>query len=118
MMTRLLAVLLATLSISCPVIANAGDLKPYQGGDWSSIVKTAKGAPVAIHFWGVTCSVCVKELPQWGQFLATNPNVHLIFIQVDDVSAEMIQKMLAKANLSNFAMKLILNGEGRHPSLF
>ena len=117
MMRRFLAVLLATISLSCPVIADTGDLKPYRVGDWSSILKTAKGTPVAIHFWGVTCSVCVKELPQWGQFVAANPNLHLIFIQVDDVSPEMIQKMLARANLSkakNYYINSAFDEQLRH----
>ena len=47
-------------------IADTNTLKPYQAGDWSSLVKTANGAPLAVHFWGVTCPACVKEMPQWG----------------------------------------------------
>jgi thiol-disulfide isomerase/thioredoxin len=74
-------------------------LKPYQVGDWPSLVKTANGSPVAVHFWGVTCPACVKEMPQWGAFLKRNPKAKVIFIQVDDVTPEMIQKMLSKAGL-------------------
>jgi thiol-disulfide isomerase/thioredoxin len=74
-------------------------MKPYQAGDWSSLVKTANGSPVAIHFWGVTCPACVKEMPQWGAFLRRNPKAKVIFIQVDDVTPEMMQKMLSKAGL-------------------
>ena len=74
-------------------------MKSYQEGDWSSLVKTANGSPVAIHFWGVTCPACVKEMPQWGAFLKRNPNAKVIFIQVDDVTPEMMQKMLSKAGL-------------------
>ena len=74
-------------------------MKPYQIGDWSSLVKSANGAPLAIHFWGVTCPACVKEMPKWGAFLKSNPNAKVIFIQVDDVTPEMMQKMLSKAGL-------------------
>lgn len=74
-------------------------LKPYQSGDWSRLIKNANGAPMAIHFWGVTCPACVKEMPQWGAFIKRNPNAKVIFIQVDDVSPEMMQKMLDKAGL-------------------
>jgi thiol-disulfide isomerase/thioredoxin len=74
-------------------------IKPYQAGDWSGLVKTANGAPMAIHFWGVTCPACVKEMPQWGTFLKRNPSAKVIFIQVDDVTPEMMQKMLSKAGL-------------------
>lgn len=74
-------------------------MKPYQIGDWSSLVKSANGTPLAIHFWGVTCPACVKEMPKWGAFLKRNPHVKVIFIQVDDVTPEMMQKMLSKAGL-------------------
>lgn len=79
--------------------ADKTNLKPYQMGDWSTLVKSANGAPTAIHFWGVTCPACVKEMPLWGSFLKQQPNAKIIFVQVDDVSIESMQKMLAKAGL-------------------
>jgi thiol-disulfide isomerase/thioredoxin len=54
---------------------------------------------MAIHFWGVTCPACVKEMPNWGAFIKRHPNAKVIFIQVDDVSPDMMQKMLNKAGL-------------------
>ena len=81
--------------------ADAPTLKAYQLGDWKSVAKIDNGAPMAIHFWGVTCPACVKEMPQWGQFLKSNPNAKVVFIQVDDVSADSIKKMLSKAGLEN-----------------
>lgn len=79
--------------------ADTATLKPYQAGDWKSITKASNGAPLAVHFWGVTCPACVKEMPQWGQFLKKNPNTKVVFIQVDDVSQDAIKKMLTKAGL-------------------
>lgn len=76
-------------------------LKPYQKGDWSAVLASAQGKPLAIHFWGVTCPTCVKEMPQWGVFLKANPTAKIVFIQVDDVSVESMQKMLKKADLAN-----------------
>lgn len=92
----LVCVLMFVTSITGAATAS---LKPYQSGDWSRLIKTANGAPMAIHFWGVTCPACVKEMPQWGAFIKRHPNAKVIFIQVDDVSLEMIQKMLDKAGL-------------------
>jgi thiol-disulfide isomerase/thioredoxin len=80
-------------------VADSTTLRPYQAGDWKAITKAANGAPLAIHFWGVTCPACVKEMPQWGQFIKNNPNAKVIFIQVDDVSQDSIRKMLNKAGL-------------------
>ena len=87
------------LTIAGAVRADVVTLKPYQAGDWKSITKTANGVPLAIHFWGVTCPACIKEMPQWGQFIKNNPNAKVVFIQVDDVSQESMKKMLSKAGL-------------------
>ena len=70
-------------------LADPIHMKPYQVGDWSGLVKTANGAPMAIHFWGVTCPACVKEMPQWGAFLKRNPSAKVIFIQVDSLWFQM-----------------------------
>ena len=83
------------------VFADGNSLKPYQTGDWASLVKVGNGDPMAIHFWGVTCPACVKEMPQWGKFLQAHPNAKIIFIQVDDVSSDSIKRMLGKAGLEN-----------------
>ena len=77
-------------------------IKPYQAGDWSTIANGTNGVPpIAIHFWGVTCPACVKEMPLWGNFLKSNPSAKVIFIQVDDVNLESMQLMLTKAGLQN-----------------
>ena len=94
----LLAFVLA-MGIVHLAFADKLNLKPYQSGDWSSLVKIANGTPIAIHFWGVTCPACVKEMPLWGNFLKSNQNAKVIFIQVDDVTPESMQKMLNKAGL-------------------
>lgn len=108
------AMMFAAISIS---MADTGVLKPYQSGDWASIVKTANGSPIAIHFWGVTCAPCVREMPQWGKFVTANKKANIIFIQVDDVSPEMIQKMLVKANLdkaNNYYVSTVFDEQLRH----
>ena len=87
------------LSFSSLSLADSASLKPYQTGDWKSIIKSANGGPIAINFWGVTCPSCVKEMPQWGQFIKNNPNAKVVFIQVDDVSQDSMKKMLNKAGL-------------------
>jgi thiol-disulfide isomerase/thioredoxin len=87
------------LSVTGFAFADPISLKPYQTGDWKSIIKAANGGPLVINFWGVTCPSCVKEMPQWGLFIKNNPSAKVVFIQVDDVSIESMKKMLSKANL-------------------
>lgn len=88
-----------SLFLTGSALADTSAIKPYQAGDWKMITKSANGSPLAIHFWGVTCPSCVKEMPQWGQFVKSNPNAKIVFIQVDDVSQDAMQKMLSKAGL-------------------
>lgn len=101
MIKKFLLSLFLTGSLVSVAFADSNSLKPYQAGDWASLVKSGKGTPMAIHFWGVTCPACVKEMPQWGKYLKAHPNAKIIFIQVDDVSADSTKKMLAKAALEN-----------------
>jgi thiol-disulfide isomerase/thioredoxin len=100
-MKRYWLALLSALSLSFAgsALADTNSLKPYQAGDWKAVTKVTNGEPLAIHFWGVTCPACVKEMPQWGQFVKSNPNAKVVFIQVDDVSTDSILKMLKKAGL-------------------
>lgn len=91
--------LIFSLFVTSIAAADTYSLKPYQAGDWKPLIKSANGAPIAIHFWGVTCPACIKEMPQWGNFLKNNPNAKVVFIQVDDVSLDSIKKMLKRAGL-------------------
>jgi thiol-disulfide isomerase/thioredoxin len=56
---------------------------------------------LAVHFWGVACAPCAREMPEWGKFLAKNKNANVIFVQVDEVAPESALKMLTKANLQS-----------------
>jgi hypothetical protein len=104
-------IIFATLwAIATFSIAEEVAIKPYQKGDWTSILKLANGKPMAVHFWGVTCAPCVKEMPQWGKLIASDKTVKVIFIQVDDVSPEMIRQMLERASLSKANNYSIVGG--------
>ena len=97
LLMRIIAVLLMMLFTFA--YAQEVTIKPYQKGDWASIQRVNKGAPLVVHFWGVTCPSCVKDMPQWGRFMKLNPNAKVVFIQVDDVSIESMQNMLKKVRL-------------------
>jgi thiol-disulfide isomerase/thioredoxin len=75
-------------------------VRPYQKGNWKPLTQAYAGQPLVVHFWGVTCAPCAKEMPEWGKFLSQNKNAKIIFIQVDDVPVESVAKMLSAAGLS------------------
>lgn len=94
-------ILILLIVLFCALTAQAQDqgIRPYQKGEWSSLLKANAGKPLVVHFWGVTCAPCAKEMPEWGKFLSQNKGANIVFIQVDDVPIEMVKKMLSKANL-------------------
>jgi thiol-disulfide isomerase/thioredoxin len=91
-----LSLLLLTMNY---VFADVANIQAYQKGEWSSLLKKNAGQAVAVHFWGVTCAPCAREMPQWGKFLSADRNAKVIFIQVDEVPLEATKKMLAQARL-------------------
>lgn len=95
-MKKILIAFATFLFISTFVNAEEISLKSYQKGDWSSIVSLANGKPMAVHFWGVTCAPCVKEMPQWSKFLSSDRDAKVVFIQVDDVSIGLLCVLLYK----------------------
>ena len=96
-MKTFLSSLLIAFILSSAVLAE--DLKPYQHGDWQKLITTNPQRPLVVHFWGVTCGPCIKEMPLWGSFIKNNRNLNIIFVQVDNVPIDQMIKMLSKANL-------------------
>lgn len=80
--------------------AQSNAIKIYEKGDWKTITKPFAGQSVVVHFWGVTCAPCAKEMPLWGRFLTQNKNAKVIFIQVDDAPPESASKMMLSAGLA------------------
>ena len=95
---------LLLISLMCIFVqsgfAQNNSIKNYQKGDWKTVTKPYAGQAVVIHFWGVTCAPCAKEMPQWGKFLAQNKSAKVIFIQVDDVSPDSASKMMTSSGLA------------------
>ena len=99
MMKKILLTLSLFVLTMHAAFADASTIQAYQKGDWGSLLKKNAGQAVAVHFWGVTCTPCAREMPQWGTFLSEDRSAKVIFIQVDEVPLEATKKMLAKAGL-------------------
>ena len=95
---------LLLISLMCIFVqsgfAQNNSIKNYQKGDWKALTKLYADQALIVHFWGVTCAPCAKEMPQWGKFLSKNKNAKVIFIQVDDVPPESTVKMLSSGGLA------------------
>ncbi len=63
--------------------APVGPLKPFVRGSWAEMRRAHRGAPVIVHFWGLSCAPCLGELPRWGQLLHDRPGLNLVLVAAD-----------------------------------
>jgi thiol-disulfide isomerase/thioredoxin len=79
------------------------DFKPFVHGSWKAILQTRAGKPMVVHFWGVTCGPCRVEMPQWGAFLKSRPDMNLIVVNADLVPNDEVasSRMLSEAGLQD-----------------
>jgi thiol-disulfide isomerase/thioredoxin len=98
---QLIAILLAALGIS-PCLATAGPLEPFGRGSWNQILKAHAGRPLVVHFWGLSCAPCRKEMPRWGEVLAKRPDAPIVMINADLVPNVALdaQKFLDQSGLA------------------
>ena len=60
-MKRLLAAILVLASLAAaPATEASSELKPFVRGSWQEMLRSHKGRPTLVHFWGVTCGPCKK----------------------------------------------------------
>lgn len=68
--------------------ASAGSLEPFGRGSWKRILEAHVGRPLVVHFWGLSCAPCRKEMPRWGAILETKPDAPIVLINADLVPNE------------------------------
>lgn len=68
--------------------ATAGPLEPFGCGSWKRILEAHAGRPLVVHFWGLSCAPCRKEMPRWGQILEQRPDAPIVMINADLVPNE------------------------------
>ena len=64
----LLAAIFLVVSLAVAPAAEApSELRPFVRGSWQEVLRSHKGRPTLVHFWGVTCGPCKVELPLLGK---------------------------------------------------
>ena len=84
------------------VASEPSKLKSFERGSWQPILRTHRGRPTLVHFWGVTCGPCKLELPELGAFAKAHPAIDVVTIDADLVpnSEAAALSMLRDAGLS------------------
>ena len=97
-----LALIVAVLPIMGPA-ANAETARPFEASTLTEIRQAHTGRPLIIHFWGLTCSICMAELKDWGAFTRAHPQATIVLINWDQRGArpEQIGPTLKKAGLAS-----------------
>ncbi len=96
-----MAISLAALCLSAGAVS-AGPLEPFVRGTWTRILAAHAGRPLVVHFWGLSCAPCRKEMPRWGEILARKPDAPIVMINADLVpnGIEDAQAFLDQAGLA------------------
>ena len=98
----LLAAIFFVLSLTAgPAAETPSERKPFVRGSWQEMLRSHKGRPTLVHFWGVTCGPCKIELPLLGQFMKDHSELDVVTISADLVPnlPGAARAMLEKAGL-------------------
>jgi thiol-disulfide isomerase/thioredoxin len=100
--STVLALLLSLIALPSMTVAGTEDVHAFARGSWQQIRKAHAGAPLIVHFWGVTCGPCRAEMPQWGRFLNEREDLRLVTVDADLVpnAPTAVEAMLAESGLS------------------
>lgn len=71
------------LSLSIAGALAAAEMRPFVSGSWKQLTGAYEGKPVVVHFWGLTCSICVAEMPDWGRLAAAHPEMQIVLVNWD-----------------------------------
>jgi len=103
--------LFASLAVAAAAEAPS-ELKPFVRGSWQEVLRSHKGHPTLVHFWGVTCGPCKVELPLLGQFMKDHSELDVVTISADLVPnlPGAARAMLEKAGLGSAENWLFSDG--------
>jgi thiol-disulfide isomerase/thioredoxin len=66
--------------------ARKQEIAPFARGSFEAIRKAHAGRPLIVHFWSVTCVICVSELAEWGKLARETTGVDFVFVNADPES--------------------------------
>jgi len=99
---RFLAAILLLTFVPPATASDETQLKPFERGSWQQLLRSHRGHPTLVQFWGVTCGPCKVELPQLGKFMKGHPAIDVVTVSADLVPdlLDATRSMLQKSGLS------------------
>jgi thiol-disulfide isomerase/thioredoxin len=82
--------------------APASEPRRFDAQSWGELTRAKRDRPMIVHFWSLTCGICLGELVDWAEFATKNPGVRLVLVNWDDrvQDAKRIKSTLAKNGLT------------------
>ena len=98
---QFLAAILLLTFVPPATASDETQLKPFERGSWQQLLRSHRGHPTLVQFWGVTCGPCKVELPLLGQFMKDHSELAVVTISADLVPnlPGAARAMLEKAGL-------------------
>jgi len=102
MRRQLLAAILLLAFVPSVPASEETQLKPFERGSWQQLLRSHRGHPTLVQFWGVTCGPCKVELPLLGEFMKGHPAIDVVTVSADLVPdlPGATRSMLQKSGLS------------------
>lgn len=123
--------LLSLYGISLSANAEQAQLKHFASGSYQQLLKQYADKPIVVMIWSIHCTTCLEKMPLLSELRKNKPDINLIMIATDDVSAtNQVRSILNENKLDqvdnwillmrihkSFAMRLIRNGMVKCPAL-
>jgi thiol-disulfide isomerase/thioredoxin len=102
MRRQLLATILLLAFVPSVTASDETQLKSFERGSWQQLLRSHRGHPTLVQFWGVTCGPCKVELPLLGEFMKGHPAIDVVTVSADLVPdlPGATRSMLQKSGLS------------------
>jgi thiol-disulfide isomerase/thioredoxin len=103
MKRQLLAAILLLAFVPSVLASEETQLKPFERGSWQQVLRSHRGHPTVVQFWGVTCGPCKVELPLLGEFMKRRPGIDVVTVSADLVPdlPGATRSMLQKSGLAS-----------------
>jgi thiol-disulfide isomerase/thioredoxin len=103
MKRQLLAAIFLLAFVPSVPASEETQLKPFERGSWQQVLRSHRGHPTVVQFWGVTCGPCKVELPLLGEFMKRRPGIDVVTVSADLVPdlPGATRSMLQKSGLAS-----------------
>lgn len=79
--------LLSLYGISLSANAEQAQLKHFASGSYQQLLKQYADKPIVVMIWSIHCTICLEKMPLLSELRKNKPDINLIMIATDDVSA-------------------------------